>query len=633
MQTHTLLKTTTQSYRTALVAGISTLLLNAAQAQEIIDNGTVQLGINPQGNLVTGGIGLLFIPTSGDALTPGCACEGWGVSDLSTTEFAKAGESFGDANITSAVISASGAGTLGTSSGSSALSTVTVNDGAFSATVIHNFMPSPDMRLYQVDVSIENTGAGAIGNLVYRRAMDWDIPPTPFAEYVTIQGWPAARLLASSDDGFVDGNPNVPLTPFAVDSVVDGNFTDSGPHDHGAAFDFSFGTLATSATQEFTIYYGAAASEADALLALAAVGAEVYSLGQPSSPDGETLGTPNTFIFGFAGVGGTPVVAGAASTPLNQFTGLAGITSEHHLKNPTLRIEHGLWDSLPATGKGGTPDEWNVQALAYGHDGNVDGHGRNLGFDYDSYYLGANVDRSFKACLGGFDRGILGFAIGHEDINGDWDGNLGSTDADVLSFSLYGGLVDHDGMFVDLHLFYHDLDFDQVRKGMINVYRSSTDGKSYGLRTRLGYNIKRAGGPDGKLGIYGELTYRRTEIDSFTESNMGLTTPGFSDDSVIVGVGARYAGRKHLLGRECQFTLDAAVLADLAASDKKIRQTTAGGAIVNTYIDQTGEVYGRVTASIGTDLGNDWYAQLEAGGRLGSEVTEGSLGFRVGKAF
>ena len=36
-------------------------------------------------------------------------------------------------------------------------------------------------------------------------------------------------------------------------------------------------------------------------------GPKVYSLGQPSTEDGPTLGTPNTFVFAFAGVGGDPV--------------------------------------------------------------------------------------------------------------------------------------------------------------------------------------------------------------------------------------------------------------------------------------------------------------------------------------
>ena len=39
-------------------------------------------------------------------------------------------------------------------------------------------------------------------------------------------------------------------------------------------------------------------TRSDALAALDAVDADLYSLGQPNTPDGPTLGTPNTFMFG-----------------------------------------------------------------------------------------------------------------------------------------------------------------------------------------------------------------------------------------------------------------------------------------------------------------------------------------------
>ena len=49
----------------------------------------------------------------------------------------------------------------------------------------------------------------------------------------------------------------------------------------------------------FSIFYGAAANELKALTAIAAVDASAYSLAEPSTPDGPTLGTPNTFVFAF----------------------------------------------------------------------------------------------------------------------------------------------------------------------------------------------------------------------------------------------------------------------------------------------------------------------------------------------
>ncbi len=66
-----------------------------------------------------------------------------------------------------------------------------------------------------------------------------------------------------------------------------------------------FGTLLAGETYEFEIFYGAALSEVEALAALGDVGAEVYSFGQASNNIDGSNGV--TFIFGFAGVGGTVV--------------------------------------------------------------------------------------------------------------------------------------------------------------------------------------------------------------------------------------------------------------------------------------------------------------------------------------
>ncbi|KAB8333511.1 PEP-CTERM sorting domain-containing protein [Scytonema tolypothrichoides VB-61278] len=133
--------------------------------------------------------------------------------------------------------------------------------------------------------------------------MDWDIPPTTFNEYSTVKTSGASNVLFTSDDGFANANPL--SGPSNLGST--GEFADSGPRDHGALFDFGFGALAAGASRTFNIFYGAASDEAQALAALAAVGADkVYSLGQASVADGASTGRPNTFIFGFSGVGEPP---------------------------------------------------------------------------------------------------------------------------------------------------------------------------------------------------------------------------------------------------------------------------------------------------------------------------------------
>lgn len=442
-------------------ASVGALMAHTAAA-DVIDNGTIQLGINPAGNLVDGSIGLTFLNTtaaSGEALAPGCACEGWGVADLTTGDFGKAGRSFGNQNITSSGVTVSGTGTDPASAGDSATAVADVADGALDLRVTHDFTPSASPNLYRADVTVENRAAGDVDNLVYRRTMDWDIPPTEFSEFVTIGGWPATNLIASSDDGFEDGNPNTPLSTIASDAVLNGNFEDSGPADHGAAFDFSFGTLAAGDTQDFQIFYGAAASEADALVALGDVGAEVFSLGQPSTPDGDTLGTPHTFIFGFAGVGGTPLPPGGggpASTPQN-FSGQFGeLVVDHHLDRTARRLDglslSSLASSMSSKGDDITPvglEGVTVRLTGSLFTGDFDSTANNAGLSYHSNYIALSGDREFALPDERFEKAMVGVSIGYEDISATRTDGLGSFDAEGVSYAIYGGVADPDGVFVD----------------------------------------------------------------------------------------------------------------------------------------------------------------------------------------
>ena len=274
-----------------------------------IDNGTVQLGVHAEAQLnVTGGprslggtttVGLRYLPTGAEATAPGCFCEGWGVGDEITGVSGSANENNGIFNITPIEFVVTE---------STAFSDVQVGE---TFRVVHDYRPSPDTAfLYEVEVSVTNI-SDAETHLRYRRAMDWDIEPTAFAEYVTIQGSESAEaVIFASDDGFADTDP------FAGDSSIlfTGDAIDSGPADHGALFDFDFGMLQAGDTFSFNIYYGAAGSEEDALGALSAVGAEAYSLGQPSGEGGADLGEPNTFIFAFADVGGPAVFPPGATS-------------------------------------------------------------------------------------------------------------------------------------------------------------------------------------------------------------------------------------------------------------------------------------------------------------------------------
>ena len=150
---------------------------------------------------------------------------------------------------------------------------------------------------------------------------------------MTIQGVATTpTVLSAINDGFVNSNPFAARPSGSVFPVVSGDFIDNPVNDQGANFDFSFGLLKAGESYNFSIFYGAALTEKDALLALGSVGAELYSLGQ-SSCDAAGLGTvcpgsrvaSNTFIFGFKGVGGDPIVTPIPGAALLLMSGLGAL--------------------------------------------------------------------------------------------------------------------------------------------------------------------------------------------------------------------------------------------------------------------------------------------------------------------
>lgn len=314
----------------------------------VIGNGTTQLGVTKYGSLNydcvqaedvgcpatsfggTQEVGLRMMLHNFEATAPGCLCEGWGVADAGPTGLTGwANEASGNSNIT--VDSFSSPNPL------EAISTVTIADGTMpnsTLQVTHHYLPNPTSPLvYNGKVTVKNTGTDPITDLRYRRVMDWDVEPTAFDEWVTLQG-STPQLVFSSDQGFSSSNPLDGPAYISSDVVCGAGYTgpcnftdlgnggvypDVGPDDHGALFDFSFGALAPGESKTFTVIYGAAPDELTALSALSAVGAQVYSLGQPSCTDepvlslldpshpcsglttasGPVEGKPVTFMFAF----------------------------------------------------------------------------------------------------------------------------------------------------------------------------------------------------------------------------------------------------------------------------------------------------------------------------------------------
>jgi hypothetical protein len=350
--------------RIALLAvTAATLLALAAPAGAVtVTNGTVTLGVNPQGDLndTAAGIGLTYNATGNDSTISGLPAEGWGAGS--------AGAFVGVAN---EYVGNSGYATpvSFTSNATSAVSSVDILRGDTHALRLRqDFHPSPTTpNLYEITTTLTNLTSAPLADVRYERVMDWDIEPTATEEYVTInRGNPApANLIYSDDNGFSDNNPftfTAEGDPPLDDTTINASYVDKGPSDHGARFTFSFGTLAGGESKQFFLYYGAAGTEADANAAVSAAALEMFSYGQPSTTDGPTLGTPNTFIWGFRAVGGRPVIPptltldpASGSAPAGGSTGVtATLRDSDGAPIPGAKLVFGVAGANSAGGAGTT---------------------------------------------------------------------------------------------------------------------------------------------------------------------------------------------------------------------------------------------------------------------------------------
>jgi type IV pilus assembly protein PilY1 len=286
-----------------------------AQAVITLPGGQVSLGIAARGQLGAGSLpsgsnapgssfGIYLVGPRLDAIAPGCFCEGWGASANGIP-----GHATNDNGDNGAILPVSFSSTA-----SSATAVTTLAGTTLQITQAYGPAASSGAAagvLFVNNVTLTNTGGTALTDVRYTRSMDWDIPPTSFSEFVTIQGWPASALLFSSDDGFADANPLVNPPPIMPGVPASANFVKIGPDDHGAFFTFGFGTIGPGESKTFRMYYGAGANEAEVLAALPAAAVEVFSLGYSGTgtPSAANANAP-VWVFGFAGVGGTPAAPG-----------------------------------------------------------------------------------------------------------------------------------------------------------------------------------------------------------------------------------------------------------------------------------------------------------------------------------
>lgn len=151
------------------------------------------MGVFDSAGLGYQGVGLVLIgaPEDGDAIMPGCLCEGWGTAANGVDGFWSYGVD-GTAGMVSSSFTSTGTDT--------SYSTVLFSNGL---SVLHSYSSAADGNLFKIEVSMTNTSAGDMSDVRYARTLDWDVPPGHFEDDLTTiyggsrENLPACLLLAS----------------------------------------------------------------------------------------------------------------------------------------------------------------------------------------------------------------------------------------------------------------------------------------------------------------------------------------------------------------------------------------------------------------------------------------------------
>lgn len=286
------MKTTFKLLSGLLLAGG---LVAAQAASTVLDTGLLRMGVADNAGLGALGVGL--VGPTGDAITPGCLCEGWGAAAGGASGYVYG---LGGSGITSALTTtttASGAGLF-------AQSVVMMSNGL---QVTHTYTYAAGGSLFKVAITLTNSTAGSLSDVRYARTLDWDVTPGFFdSNFTTVYGGtptgPGGRVMTTSTNPFAAPDPMV-----FRGQEQDTNVVNSGG-DKGGFFVFGFGALLAGESVSFDTYIGASRTVGGLKAALGSVGVEAYSYTTGDNvADGDWA---PAYGYGFAGLGLPPSLPG-----------------------------------------------------------------------------------------------------------------------------------------------------------------------------------------------------------------------------------------------------------------------------------------------------------------------------------
>lgn len=299
--------------KSCITASLVLAAFSAHAAPVVLNTGLVSMGLTDYGRL--GALGVGFSGPTGDAILPGCLCEGWGAAANGSTGYTY-GDS-GDAGIVSGLTTA----TVTSGAGLSANNTTLLSNGL---QVAHQYASAAGGKLFKVSISMTNTTGATLNDVRYARTLDWDVTPGFYdLNYTTVYGGtpagPGGKVLHTSTNPFARPDPMVLRSQEANTNVTD------SAGDKGSYFVFTFGNLAAGDSVSFDTYIGADSSVSGLLTALASVGVEAYSYttGNERATDGHPFAP--AYGYGFVGLDLPPINLPEPSSFALLGLGLAGL--------------------------------------------------------------------------------------------------------------------------------------------------------------------------------------------------------------------------------------------------------------------------------------------------------------------